>query len=541
MSNNSVVPPSAKHDPTGRADFFPAPLVREKIFLDQCVGSETTQLLLEGDIIVPDIKPDMALLLQTDAKVIIDRTEVSADRVNFMGRLNISVLYMGKASDKPVHAMNQSAAVDDFINMDGVTKDMWVFAKADIANIEYKMLNDRKVNYRAIVNVSIKAERSDVHEMVVHIHDVPENQQPKTHLHINRTIEHKSERFSVKDQILLPSGKPNIREVLSCTTAIANRDVRIVSGRVNLTGELTITTLYKGDTDDSLIEFVENEIPFNAPIDVQNARDDMFADVTLQVLDNYVQVRPDTDGEDRVLELEVSIGVQMKVYSAESLQILEDAYIINKTLNFSRVPVHYPRLVCRNRNQAPIKEVVQLSGCPDMLQIFRVKGSPQIDEIKTIEDKCIVEGIIDTDILYVAENDETPLYCYKTVIPYRQVIEAKGANPQMTVHVDISIDHIAFNMLSGWETEVRFLLTFNTQVTEEKQTEVINHIEFTDMDPALLNNMASMTVYVVQPGDTLWKIAKKYNTAIDELLAVNEIEHPSKIAAGQKLLILKVV
>jgi LysM repeat protein len=48
-------------------------------------------------------------------------------------------------------------------------------------------------------------------------------------------------------------------------------------------------------------------------------------------------------------------------------------------------------------------------------------------------------------------------------------------------------------------------------------------------------------VYVVQAGDTLWKIAKRYNTAIDELLAVNDIEHPSRMTVGQKLLILKVV
>jgi LysM repeat protein len=109
------------------------------------------------------------------------------------------------------------------------------------------------------------------------------------------------------------------------------------------------------------------------------------------------------------------------------------------------------------------------------------------------------------------------------------------------VNVDISIDHTVFNMLSGWETEVRFLLTFNTQVMEEKETEVINHIEFNDMDPGQLSDMASMTVYSVQQGDTLWKIAKRYNTAIDELLAVNEIDHPSKVMAGQKLLILKVV
>ncbi len=515
-------------------------LAKEKIFLDQSVGSETTQLMLEGDMIVPDVKPDMALLLQTDARVLIDRCEASADRVNFVGRLQIAALYVAKTAEKPVHTMSMTQAVDDFININGVNKDMWVTAKAEIANIDYKMLNDRKVNYRAVINVTVSAERSDSHEMVVHIQDIPESQLLKSNLAVSRTVEHKAERFTVKDQFNVPSGKPNIREVLSCTAAIANKETRIMNGRVNLTGELLITTLYKGDTDDSLIEFIENNIPFNGPIDMHEVRDDMFADVRLQIVDQYAQVHSDADGEDRVIELDVTLGAQLKVYSTETMPILEDAYCINKKLDMTRQSVKYPRLVCRNRNQAPVKEVVQLgSTCPDMLQIFRVKGSAHLDEVKVIDDKCVVEGVIDTDILYVAESDATPLYSHRSVIPYRQVIEAKGATPSMKVNVDISIDHVAFNMLSGRETEVRFLLTFNTQVIEEKETNVITGINFNDMDADELANMASMTVYVVQSTDTLWKIAKRYNTPLDELLSVNEIENPARVTPGQKLLILK--
>ena len=516
-------------------------LVREKIFLDQSVGRESTQILLEGDIIVPDVKPDMALLLQTEPKVIIERVEVSADRVNFIGQLSISVLYIAKTPEKPVHTMTLTSPVDDFINMDGVTKDHWVTARAELLSVDYKMLNDRKLNYRAIVNVTVHAERSDVHEMVVHIHDVSENQLLKTQLNINRTVENKSDRFTVKDQISIPSNKPNIRELLQCSSVILNKDIRLSAGRVSLSGDLLLTTLYRGDNEERLIEFIEHEIPFSSHIDVNEALEDMFADVSLQILDEYVQVRSDSDGEDRQLELEITIGVTMKVYSSEAMQILEDAYCINQKLSFSKVKLKYPRLVCRNRNQAPVKEVVQLaSGSPDMLQIFRVKGTPHLDDVKIADDKAIVEGVIDTDILYVAESDETPLYSFKTVIPYRQVIEVKGAAPDMQVNVDISIDHASFNMLSGWETEVRFQLSFNVQVIEEQEVHVINHIAFEDMDMSELDKMASMTVYIVQNGDTLWTIAKRYNTSIDELMSVNELEG-HKVGAGQKLLILKKV
>ncbi|MCL2373562.1 MAG: DUF3794 domain-containing protein [Defluviitaleaceae bacterium] len=517
-----------------------AELLKSEVHLDQIKGNEEVQIMLEGDIIVPDAKPDMAVLLQTEERVVVDRAEAGQDRVNYIGRLNVSVLYVAKAADKSVHAISLDRQLDDFINMDGVTKDMWVRVKAQIINIDYRVVNDRKVNYRAVVSISAAVEESHAVGMVVHIDDVPDNQLLKTNISINRTVEHKIDRFAVKDQILLPSSKPGLREILQATAGITNQEVKLSSGRVNLSGQLLVTTLYRGDSDDSLIEFLESEIPFSGPIDVPGANEEMFADANLQILDHNIVIRPDEDGEDRVMEVEVSVGVEMKVYSTETMQVLEDAYLINQELNFVKTAVKLPRLVCLNRNQVPIKEVVTLAGSiPDMLQVFRVKGQAHLDDVKVIDDKVIVEGAINTDILYLAESDSTPLASFRTVIPYRQVIEAKGATPNMRVGVDIAIDNAAFNMLSPRETEIRFLLTFNTQINEDCATDIISDIELTELSSEALNAIPSMTVYVTQAGDSLWKIAKKYNTPLDELIAVNDLDANVRLAAGQKLVVLK--
>ena len=47
--------------------------------------------------------------------------------------------------------------------------------------------------------------------------------------------------------------------------------------------------------------------------------------------------------------------------------------------------------------------------------------------------------------------------------------------------------------------------------------------------------------YVVQPGDILWCLAKKFNTTVDDIVELNDIENLDLIYPGQKLLILKKV
>jgi len=514
-------------------------LIKEKINLSRLVGKETAQLLLEGDIIVPDIKPDMAVMLKADAEVLFDRVDALNDRINYFGKLNIKALYLSKG-DNGVHSVTVSANIEDFINIDGVNKDMWASVNAVITNIDYKMVNDRKIGYRAVIEVTTSAEERTENLVVTGIEGLPTTQLKFGHLNVNRTVECKDDRFIIKDDLTVMVGKPNIREILHTGIIIANKETKVSAGRVNISGELMVSTLYKTDDDENMLEFIEHEVPFNGAIDVNGAADGMMCDAVLRITDQYVQARPNEDGEDRVIELEVSVGVTLKVTDQAEITVLEDAYCINKTLEYAKNTVNFPTLICRNKNQNPVKEIIRLEdSCPDILQIFRVSGRVQHDETRITDDRVTVEGAIYTDILYIANSDNSPLYNFKTILPFKQTIETKGATTGMDVSVEINIDHVGFSMLSEKEVEVRFLLSCNATVIENMQTDVIIDINFVDTDKSVLDKMAAMTIYIVQPGDTLWSIAKKYNAALDDLVELNDIDDPNRIYAGQRLVIVK--
>ncbi|NLG84610.1 MAG: LysM peptidoglycan-binding domain-containing protein [Firmicutes bacterium] len=49
----------------------------------------------------------------------------------------------------------------------------------------------------------------------------------------------------------------------------------------------------------------------------------------------------------------------------------------------------------------------------------------------------------------------------------------------------------------------------------------------------------SMLFYVVQPGDSLWDIARRYTTTVEALVRANGLAEPEAVPAGMKLLIPK--
>ena len=531
-------------------------LVRQRVMLNKDIGKEKSQVLLEGDIVVPDVKPDIASVLKADAEIVISKVKPMAGRVSYAGKLVIKMLYVANGEDAgAVHSIATTVAVDDFFNMEGVTlePEVWVSLIADIANVEYRIINDRKLNYRVVVDIQVSACENVHVDIVKSIEGLPAAQQKTLVFNMSNLIEKKTDEFTIKDEVLIPGNRPAVREMLSCGVSISNKEVRFLNGRVDISGELVITPLYKGAREDSLIESAEFELPFSGSIDIGSQGDDssqgtsggtlggMFGDAQLYILDSLIDVNPDENGEDRALAVEVLIGADINVLNSQELAVLEDAYCIDQALDITKEDMAYNHLVCRNKSQFNVKEVVTLEDAPEILQVVWVSGSLRLEERKVVDDKVVVEGIVMADVLYVANSDQAPIYNYKTVLPIRQVIETKGAKLGMEAVVTQSIDHIGFNMLSGKEVELRFVVSVDTLVQEDVKAQYITDIEFNPLDKDGLDMMPSMVILCVQKSDSLWSIAKKYNASLEELAFINDLDSNEELKDGQRLLIVKKV
>lgn len=514
--------------------------VKENILLNNKAAKESTQLMVEGDIIVPDIKPDISNILRAEGKIFLEDETHSDERVSFKGELRITLLYEAKKSDKLVHSMIANIPIEDFINLEGLNKDSRVTLNSDLEHMEYKVINDRKINIKAVSTVHAQADNELRCEIIKDVNEMTNMQTMKGSLVVNNTVENKKDRFVIKEQLHLPGGKPNIREVLQCDILICDKEIKAMDGKVMIKGGLVISTLYIGDNDDSLVEVMEHEVPFSGYIDAKNASEDMIVNAKLSVDNQYVQVVPDEDGEERVIEVEATIGADMKVTKNQEIELIEDAYCIDQGLNIEREKITYPEFVCKNKNKSSIKETIVIDGkYPDLMQVCKVWGTVSLDEVELKEDKVIAEGVVNLEILYIAKNDSQPVSVVPIAIPFEQEIEVKGARKDMDIDIVVDIENIAFNMLSEREVEIRVTLGFDVFVTKEMNGTIITEILCSDDGKEEFENLASAVIYVVQKGDTLWSIAKKYNATVSDLMMLNEIENPDKIYPGQKLMVLK--
>ena len=86
--------------------------------------------------------------------------------------------------------------------------------------------------------------------------------------------------------------------------------------------------------------------------------------------------------------------------------------------------------------------------------------------------------------------------------------------------------------------EIRAVITIDLLVLQPVKQQVITSVREEPMDVQKLQKMPGIVGYIVQPEDSLWKIAKKFHTTVDNIIETNVL--PSEaIRPGDKLILVK--
>jgi LysM repeat protein len=79
-------------------------------------------------------------------------------------------------------------------------------------------------------------------------------------------------------------------------------------------------------------------------------------------------------------------------------------------------------------------------------------------------------------------------------------------------------------------------LMFDVALQANANIDIIYDISETELEDM---QDYSIVIYIVKKGDTLWQIAKRFRSTVDDIARVNGIENPDTIMEGEKLYIPK--
>lgn len=513
-------------------------LVKEAVRLNQPIGEDSTQTIVENDIIVPDIKPDIVRILLLDGDAFINSAEAASDKLMIDGTVRYKILYVSDDPEQPVKSINTNSGFRYSMDIPNARQGMQSRVKCDIEHMEYEILNSRKVNVKAIVSLN-GIVTTQLEQLVSRDFEGAEDVQVlKNNINVNSYIGNNSSDCPVRETLEMPAGKPAIREILRNDVKVTGKDIKLAENKVVAKGELNVSTLYIGDDEMRSIQYMEHEIPFSQFIDLPGVDENSFCNADYEIRDLSFEPEEDADGELRQLKSEVLLNIYAECFGKKDIDLVEDAYSPSARMSLEKEQLKMEELVAESKNQVTLKEIVDIGvDSPDIQEIFNVLGKLSLSGSEVSNDRIVLEGVVACNILYLANNEEQPVFCTDREIPFKQTLDVKGVKPGMGLDIEMDIENYSYSMVSTKEVEVRFVLGLLSRVSNQITIPVISKVVEQPLDDKRLMSQPSIIIYFTQQGDTLWKIAKKYSTTMDEIKKGNEFANSDILPAGEQILI----
>ncbi len=516
-------------------------LIKKNIHMNKLRCKSALQLTLDDDFNVPDVKPDIDQIITEQGEIKINDIKAMNGKLLVKGVLAFNVLYLSEGDQRPIQNMSGEIPFDETINMDITCIDDDPTVKWDLEDLSTGLINSRKLSVKSIIRLFVVVEDLYDEETAVRVEGPEDIQCINKKIEVTDVAVNKKDTFRIKDEINLPSNKGNITQVLFKDINLSNVEIRLLDDKFTIKGELPIFIMYTSADEENPIEYFETDIPFSGTIDCAGCTEDMIDDITIGILSKNLEIKPDADGEDRNIDLEVILELGIKVYKTEEPEILCDAYSPTKDVRPVVRDAVYENLVIKNNSKYRISDRLSVpENQPRLLQICHAQGNIKIDDITQEDTELQVEGVIEVNILYISEDDSKPMNSLKGIIPFTQAIELKGMKPDSNYEIKPYIDQLSVMMLDADEIEVKATINLNAIVFDLITEEIITDIEVADLDLDMLQSMPGIIGYVVKSDDNLWKIAKKYLTTVDSIMDINNLAD-ARVSEGDKLIIMKMV
>ena len=487
----------------------------------------TEKVNTDGDIIVPDVKPDILKDLQIDARSVVTDKGVAIGGIYVQGKIYVNILYVADGEKNETECIKTVLDFRRKIDNPKISADMRLKLNSDVASIDFILLNSRKISVKAAVRVDYDLSG----QTTVEIPDCIEGWECVKNTIVLDTIGTEEEcGFTVQGSMEVASGKPSIRELVKTDAKILEKEIKILEGKIIITGKMGICALYS--TQDKTLDYCEGEIEFTEVFNIEDLSENDFCGVDLTVGEIDTQLSADNDSDIRIINVECVVEMGIRSRRNEEIEYVYDCYCPARNTKLQCSEIELREYINSFKKETNERIVIKADdNYPEIYKVYNIVAEPEIIKCTTENGGVSVSGKVEFYILYLTNNPECAAYSLKKDVSFEHYHQCEKVEEGMDCDIDITIENLSYNLNSKGEIEIKYALIQEGRITRDVKLNLICDAE--EEDKCEDNDIV---IYFVKKGDSLWSIGKKYGVRVCDIVKVNNLDSDI-IVEGQKLLI----
>lgn len=492
-------------------------ILRQDVSVNSEIFKETAEQSIDIEMTLPEYFPKISKILKCKATPHVGSASINGQILAVEGTANILLLY--STAEDSIFSYEYALPFRKNFECGGSTAGALAVCTAVEEYLNCRVLAENKVELHGAVGLCAKLVAKKTTPVITDIDGgnvlLNRGSAPAT------TPVGMAEKYmQIDEELELSGGQPSINSILRYCVKAVNTECKIISGKAVIKGEIRVFLLYCGEHTASP-QTLRTAIPYSQIIEVDGLTEECQCAVKAQLCAVELKPRTSVSGEARSISMQGKVHFTLKASCNNDIPVILDAFstkyetkVVTEEIVIEKIGKSInDNFVCR-------KKLDLSSG--NIGTVIDIWGEPRVISCKTENGEIKVSGEIQVCIL-AYDTDNTPAY-FERVMEFEHALPLDKNCTEPKCEISAEESKLSFTILNSTCIEVTAELTLSGVVYEQNRVNVVQNIEIDDVSPKNASGDTALIIYYAGAGESVWNIARRYNSSPAEICEINTIE-----------------
>lgn len=448
----------------------------------------------------PKDEQTIVKVLGVDAKAYVNNIEVLNGEANYSLTVVFDATYLNQNGE--VCTTSEKTTTNGKFEDNTLTSQMDPLYKVEIVDVAILNANSTDIKVEATVELTLDCMDNTVLEPYS---GTDENvlTKPDTNTVLTKCDAGKA-TINIVDEFDL---KQNVSSVLCKDASVCIKEVSSGTGYFTVEGELCLKLyLCLENGEEKTHKAFCEVIPFKEEVDAEPVTKDCIIEVCPFVKYDDMVVATNDEEKKNILNVDVPVCLRYIALKTETREMPCDAYSLThktnlvtdtfftSTLSKATAKHHLDGSIEIAENLPRINKVLMVTG-----------GNLNITNCVAKEGETVVEGILTTNVVYLADDDDETTNSVQVELPFVANLNSMQVSDDDELFVIGDVGEISAKAKKGKEINLDVDLTFMLESYSKTPQTFVKEVILTE---ELAQNPYPLAIYLAPAGSTLWDISK---------------------------------
>ncbi len=462
------------------------------------------------ETIVPDACPDILRLAGIQGNIFMKGKTATDGRVALTGTARLTVLYHPDGGTGPCH-LDVSIPFQVTVEDSKIRAGCLISVVPRITGADTRTMNPRKVLTRVEIAVQVKVLTTASVALCTSISAVNGAvEQLVEPYRISCISSVQEKQISFEDNLNIPMGRPAAEELVATRLEPICGDSKVIGNKLIFKGEVLVKILYRASGSE--LNIAEFSLPISQIIEVAGVGEDAHADIDLCLLGAEFKLSEDC----RTIAASLNMLAQAVVREDRNVVLLVDTYSTCCSIQMEQVSFDYQIRQNEGVGHQVVRETIETG-----IQVKSVVDSYcMIGQIYHQREGNDLRLTIRVEAVALCLSEESEYFAVSRGFEVSCSVEVpEGCGCQYSCCAG---DVIANPSADG--VDVRFTLDIPYLCLRNAHSVLVRDAAVAVAEEADERDKPSIVLRLLEEGERLWDVAKRYRTTIEDIVKANELD-----------------